>query len=510
MKKIYTLIISSCFVTATYTANAQDGSLDLTFGTGGMTTTNFGSSGDRATATAIQSDGKIILVGINGSAGSALARYNSNGTLDNTFGTGGKVTTTIGVNGGSAESVVIQSDNKIVVGGWGANVSGQVFAVVRYNSDGTLDNAFGTGGIVTTVVGTSNDYGIAVALQNDEKIVLAGRTSNSSFNWDVAVVRYNSNGTLDNTFGTAGKVTTAGTGNVDMRTIAIQSDGKIIVGGTSSTNFFLVRFNSNGTLDNTFDLDGKISTDIGTNDDYLSSLVIQSDGKIIGAGNTLNVNTFKQNFALVRYNTDGSLDNTFDTDGKVTTDIGIYGGNGYSVALQSDGKMLVAGDAANASFNNDFAIIRYNTDGSLDNTFDFDGEVITPFGSNVSNGKSIAVQSDGKIVVAGHSNNGTSDYFAVARYNNAGSVGIEGNTNMTDVRIYPNPAKDKITFEISGNDLNMHLRLLLTDVLGKSVKEFFVNSTYTTIQLNEFNSGVYFYQIIGETKILKTGKIIIE
>jgi len=170
---------------------------------------------------------------------------------------------------------------------------------------------------------------------------------------------------------------------------------------------------ADGDLDTSFSGDGKQTTAIGSGTDEANSVVLQSDGKIVAAG--YSHNGTNNDFAVVRYNTDGSLDTTFDTDGKVTTDIGSSQDQAYSVVLQSDGKIVVAGWSYNGS-NNDFAVVRYNTDGSLDTTFDTDGKVTTAIGSGIDAAYSVVLQSDGKIVVAGYSYNGTNDDFAVVRY----------------------------------------------------------------------------------------------
>ena len=168
-----------------------------------------------------------------------------------------------------------------------------------------------------------------------------------------------------------------------------------------------------GDLDTSFDSDGKVTTEVGSTDDFARSVAIQSDGKIVAAGFSSNGSDW--DFALVRYNTDGSLDTSFDTDGKVTTAIGSGDDHAVSVAIQSDGKIVAAGYSDNGS-DNDFALVRYNTDGSLDASFDGDGKVTTAIGSDWDQAYSVAIQSDGKIVAAGYSYNGSNWDFALARY----------------------------------------------------------------------------------------------
>jgi uncharacterized delta-60 repeat protein len=396
---------------------AAAGDLDTSFGSGGTVTTAIGSSSDQARSLAIQSDGKIVVAGssFNGSNDDfALVRYNTDGTLDTNFGNGGTVTTAIGSGNDAARSIAIQSDGKIVLAGYSRG-SNNDFALVRYNTDGSLDTNFGNGGKVTTAIGSGEDEVWSVAIQSNGKIVVAGYSFNGS-NDDFALVRYDTDGSLDTTFDSDGKVTTAiGSGNEKAYSVAIQSDGKIVVAGYSfngsNDDFALVRYDTNGSLDTGFDSDSKVTTDVGSDNDYARSVALQSDGKIVAAGQSYN--GFNFDFALVRYNTNGSLDTNFDTDGKVINQI-IQKDWAYSVAIQSDGKIVLAGYSKGSNY--DFALVRYNTDGSLDTNFGNGGTVTTAIGSGEDAARSIAIQSDGKIVVAGSSFNGSNDDFALVRY----------------------------------------------------------------------------------------------
>ena len=330
----------------------------------------------------------------------SMVKASGDGTLDSTFGTGGKVTTSVTM-GDVGKAVVVQSNGKIVVAGDG---SGDI-ELVRYNADGSLDTSFDSDGKVVTDVGF-NDSGNAIAIQNDGKIVVAGTTGTPTKNF--AVVRYTSSGALDIGFGTGGIVITDIGRDDDGKSVLIQSDGKIVIAGTSDSDFAVVRFTSAGALDNTFDTDGKVTTDIGSSSsDSANSVAIQSDGSIVVAG------TSSSNFAVVRYTSAGALDNTFDTDGKVTTDIGSSSSDSAnSVAIQSDGAIVVAGESVN-----DFAIVRYASAGALDTGFGTGGKVTTDIGtSTFDSAQSVVIQSDSKIVVAGRSSTMGPPSFAVTRY----------------------------------------------------------------------------------------------
>jgi uncharacterized delta-60 repeat protein len=386
-----------------------------------------------------------------GGGGGASASPPAAGSLDTSFGTGGKVTTPIGNSSDYAYAIALQPDGKIVVAGASSNGSNDDFALARYNPDGSLDTTFDGDGKVTTAVGSGGDVAYAVALQADGKIVVAGSSHNGS-NLDFAIARYKANGLLDTSFGASelcppppglctlipgtGIVTTAVGGSHDgAYAIALQPDGKIVVAGFSdiggNNDFALARYNPNGSLDTTFHTDGKVTTAVGINLDSARAIALQADGKIVVAGFSDIGGNY--NFALARYNPDGNLDTAFGGDGKVTTAVG--GDNGaYAIALQPDGKIVAAG----YSFvtNNDFALARYNPDdGSLDTSFDTDGIVTTAVGGSHDFARAITLQPDGKIVVAGYSNIGGNSNFALARYNPNGSLDMsfDGDGKVTTV-----------------------------------------------------------------------------
>jgi len=386
----------------------------------GKVTTDFGAN-DAGNSVAVQADGKILVAGNStGTAGMgfksapsdfALARYNTDGTPDASFSTDGKVTTNFSGWGVTGYSLAVQADGKIVVAG-SANQLLRIYfdyALARYNTNGSLDTSFSADGKVSET--TESDFSpsrfvSSVAVQADGKILVAG-FNGSNF----LLVRYNTDGTLDTSFSQQGTV--SGTGH----SVTLQADGKILVAGDGSGDLVLVRYNPNGSLDTSFDTDGKVTTSGFSG----FSVTAQADGKILVAGSSISAITSRLDFALVRYNTNGSLDTSFDTDGKVTTNIGPGVSSDTSVVLQADGKILVAG--TNGS---DFALARYNTNGSLDTSFDTDGKVTTDFGANDA-GRSVAVQADGKILVAGNSG---AD-FALVRYNPDGSLDTsfaKGNT----------------------------------------------------------------------------------
>ena len=450
-------------VMATYSGVLAAGDLDTTFSGDGIVTTDLGSgTQDNGNVMALQPDGKIIVAGTSNDD-IALVRYNSNGSLDTTFSGDGKLTTDLGGEE-FGNSMVLQPDGKIVVVG-GLGYPNFNFAVVRYNSNGSLDTTFSGDGKLTTDLG-GYESGESVALQSDGKIIVGGAHQ---------LLRYNSNGTLDTTFGENGIKTFPVNWEVDGYngiSIAVQADGKIVVAGGTFFDFAVVaRLNSNGSLDTTFSDDGIVTTDLGDDFEWASDLVLQPDGKIVLAGNRGDASGYHPaDFAVVRYNSNGSLDTTFSGDGKVTTDLGSWYDFGQSVELQPDGKIVVAGDS-----DNNFALVRYNSNGSLDTTLSGDGRLITDQGS-YERSKSIALQPDGKIVVGGSSGND----FAVVRYlNDSASGTIKGTANKD---ILTGTANPETINGLGGNDKLSGLGGNDTLIGGSGADKFIynTNAAFTT------------------------------
>ena len=374
--------------------SATAGDLDLTFGSDGKVITDLGSGTDAANAVAIQQDGKIVAVGRAGFPDAfAAVRYNLDGTLDPTFGIGGVATIDVGLFD-EAFAVAIQSDGKIVAAGATAP-SGFCcqFALARYNSDGSPDTSFGVGGVVTTSFGGLTEA-FAVAIQADGKIVAAGSTF-SPFISSFALARYNVDGSLDPGFGAGGLVTTDFGGVDAAGAVAIRADGRIVAvgGGGPSSDFALALYLSDGSLDSTFGTGGKVTTDFGSFD-RANAVAIQTDGKIVVAG------TGVERFALARYGSTGELDPSFDADGKVTTQFtGANIESANALVIQTDGKIVAAGSAFDGP--QSLAIARFETNGSPDISFGDLGRVMTGFAGGDAEARGIALQADGLIVAAG-------------------------------------------------------------------------------------------------------------
>ena len=348
------------------------------------------------------------------------------GALDPGFGTGGKAyVKPPGLNQNFSKTVV-QADGKIIIAGRSSNGIGYTFSIARFRADGKPDSTFDDDGVVTTIMeaGSRNDKVNTVAVQSDGKIIAGGKSNNN-----FALVRYNLDGSLDAGFNGTGIVKTPLPGFSEIFSVLVLSNGKILAGGNStplatSSDFTLVRYNANGTLDASFDGDGIVTTTIiNTSADILYALAIQPDGKIAAAGSS------GDNMALVRYNADGTLDNSFNGNGKLVIDFGLNE-IAYSLAIQADGKLVVAG-VSNSDLIFHTAVARVLAGGQLDNSFDGDGKVSTVAGET-DQFFSVIIQPDAKIVASGiTSSNGTSDYVVV-RYNPDGSPdpGFDGDGKL--------------------------------------------------------------------------------
>ena len=397
-----------------------DGSLDTSFGTDGRVNTDIGGAGDIAYAVKVQPDGKIVVAGTANDR-FALARYNPNGMLDGSFGTGGIVQTGFGGSFEVANALGLQTDGEIVAVGtkYLTGGSGADFALARYTASGTLDTSFGSGGKVTTSISVSDAASGAVIQPADGKIIAAGSTYDPNVpTGDAALVRYNTNGSLDTSFNSTGIVVTDLGGSDDaFASVVLQADNKIAVtgrtGAPSAYHFGLARYTTSGALDSGFGTGGIVTTSFADNDEA-SSILLQSNGKLVASG-TINDNNLWPHVAqgVARYNTDGTLDPTFGTAGKAVTQHLRSNALAAGIAIQGDGKIVAAGTASN-----NIALARYDPNGTLDSGFGTGGMVTTTTSlAPILTANGLTLQSDGKIVTVGIGFGDTGRNLALARYN---------------------------------------------------------------------------------------------
>jgi uncharacterized delta-60 repeat protein len=435
--------VSGVFVfllnTFTYSATSAPGDLDPTFGGSGKVRHDFGNGRSGASAAVGQADGKIIVAGsCNNGAYSEVCvfRYNSDGSLDTSFDHDGIVLFPVANAQAFLTAIALQQDQRILLAGYinpfGTNTTADDFVLARLNPDGSLDTSFASSGRVVTDVGGDRDRARALVVQADGRIIVAG-SSYLAPNDVFSAIRYNADGSLDLSFDTDGKVfTPVGASWAGANSAVIQPDGKLLLAGYAYggayTDFALVRYHPDGSLDTSFAGTGKLTTSFGNYDEATAVAIQFGDGsvaipdRVVVAGTT--INPADEDIAVARYHLDGSLDTTFDSDGKLTTSIGPYDSvAGVTVTgfLRQPRKIIVAGTAANGGDRGDFALVRYNANGSLDTTFDGDGIVTTPIASSDETARAMTM-SLGRFVVAGESFSNLISRFTVARYNSDGSL----------------------------------------------------------------------------------------
>jgi uncharacterized delta-60 repeat protein len=337
--------------------------------------------------------------------------------LDHTFGVDGRVSTAVG--DGRGEAVVIQPDGGIVTAGSRGTSSGRDFALTRHDQSGNLDRSFGTDGVAATDLGGAGDEAYDAALLPDGGIIAVGRTDAAGFTkLDFGVARYRPGGTPDPGF-SGGFVRTDILGGGDQaNAVAVQPDGRIVVGGFAaagaSSDFALVRYNPDGTLDPSFGGDGIVTTDLGTPSDDIRALAIQPDGSIVAAG------TADEDVALARYLPDGRLDPGFGQGGTKITDFG-SDDVATGVALTARGEILIAGYTLGPRVNRDFALARFTSAGALDAAFGDHGIVKTDVGGGDDFAENLVVDAQGRIVVVGRATSPTILDMALVRYEPGGT-----------------------------------------------------------------------------------------
>jgi uncharacterized delta-60 repeat protein len=394
------------------TPSARGGELDPSFGSGGLVTTDLTDDADSACCIAMQPDGRIVVAGyeasVEGAAGHAfVARYLSDGTLDSSFG-GGVVRPRFAADADLVQAIAIQPDGKVVAAGSVVAPDTNI-ALARWNADGSLDPTFGAGGkIVFGFAPSSRERALALQIATDGKLIVGGAARGGGLPaGNFLVARLNADGSLDATFGSGGKTITDFGALGEVHGLAIDAGGRIVaVGGTFSINggatwgkaFIAARYNADGSLDTSFG-GGKVSTGFA-GDLYgaaANDVVVQSDGKVVSVGW---IGRGNSRATVVRHNADGTLDSGFGQGGTVVLDEPAGGSGLGGIALDSRGRIVVAGDAAGASL--DFELARLRTDGRLDPRFGTGGRVVTNFGGGSHDaGSDVSLAPGGKAVVVG-------------------------------------------------------------------------------------------------------------
>ncbi len=523
MKK--SLLIAFAIFYSVYISAQNPGDLDPTFGNGGIVTTEIGSSSFRVDIIdelAVQPNGKIIAVGSsresNMNKNYTLVRYNSDGSLDNTFGTNGIVILPNDVKNGFIRTVEVLEDGKILAGGQANNPSAtdgitSRLVLFRLLSDGSLDQTFGNGGKVMGDWAGSTVVPMDMKIQRDGKIVIT-----CDYTDRMTLVRYNADGTLDLSFAGCGYlVLTMHENNYSSgRNIVIQDDNKIVLAGfyeqyyeeyLSTINKWVVaRVNENGTMDETFGTDGYLTMNIGSGPDFCNTVAIQSDGKIVIGGHTwVSNDPFIYAFVITRLHADGTLDTSFGTDGKF---IGAY--------LPTDqnyiDKIVIAPESNNiyASFYvgvydgqvaleeyYDMGVLCLTADGQLNENFGDNGYSCIKINDKKNEAMDLVMQPDGKVVLAGEAYTPTGTPFALARFITGEEISsnIESDNFDSNFGIYPNPANEKINISYEGSDFSVQVfeagsgRLVMTKENEK------------LIDVSELSNGTYIIKLVSDNEV---------
>jgi uncharacterized delta-60 repeat protein len=464
------VIVALAAALAVGVAAAAPGGLDPSFGTGGVVSTDFAGGIDQALGVALDAQGRLVVIG-EGTTSSSFdfaaeaARYSAAGSLDTTFGTGGKLRLQVGLQSSSLLAVAVQPDGKIVAVGQASDDGSTDYGfVLRLNSDGTLDSSFASNGVAASTDAYSLD---SIVLQPNGSIVAGGFTPGS----EALVERFTSTGALDPTFGSSGEVSLDFGSSLGEfgGAVALQPDGKIILGADVAvsdevSDFGVARLTSTGNLDPSFGGSGYVMTAFANASADLASLAIQPDGKIVAGGELgdfTSTVTPSSNMGLARYNANGSLDTSLGSGGTVNLNLGQESPgvnsneNIRAIALQTDGKIIAIGSHSNdGTSSSSFQVARFTSAGALDPTFGTNG---IARGSIDGDDRAFAglLQPDGKIVAVGAAATGpTTSDFGVARF-------------LNDVA--PVTALRSLASEVSASSINRATKTRLTVELDAAI-----------------------------------------
>jgi len=504
-------------------AKAQNTYLDNTFNTSGYSIiTNVPDHLDcQGTDMVLQADGKIIVVGggtrVSQFRGDAImVRLKTNGTPDSTFGTNGIVINEIGPLTAGHNCIEIQPDGKLLVSGVNIidiNLYTRQSYTARYNADGTFDTSFGVDGIMLFPGGAS--FTLQSVLQPDGRLLVAGWAHDQTTLEDQILIRYNSDGSLDESFDGNGYLVTDVNNSFERANdITLQPDGKIITGGyhvgASYYDFLITRYNSNGSIDSSFGVDGHVIRDLGGSTEICHSVLVQSDGKILAAGYTEGTTGQDFRFIIMRFNNDGSLDPSFNGSGIVDAGINDHGSVApYGIALRPDGKIVFGGSAElNNSFTKKLTVLQLNPDGSRDAAFGTDGFVQVSISEFPDEERMMVLDENGKILLCGFTQYAGNSVIAFARILPELILGTLEFNNSDEVLIYPNPVQSSETLSYTlANDAMICISLF--DIQGKHVKEILENQRLAAGQHSttfsfptELTAGVYFIKLISAKGII--------
>jgi uncharacterized delta-60 repeat protein len=500
------------------------GTLDLTFnGTGKVIYDK--DNMDLYQDVKVQPDGRIVAVGTSYDvmyAGTIeVTRYMPDGTFDPSFGTGGHFNYNPNIETG-AYKCLIKDDGKILVAGYTTDYANYWLVLIQLDTSGNPDPAFGNNGVVLTDISSGEELLYALALQPDGKILAAGYAQNADYRNVPVLLRFSDTGVLDTSFGTSGVAEVAVTeSDNDFSAVAVQSDGKIVAAGHISNgmswfSLLIARFDTNGIADPSYGTAGVVNISLNNVDDEFYDMQLTDTDEALLTGFTVTQVDLFYYMLLMKFDINGQPVAGFGTGGVVTAGDVPYS-FGDAMALQTDGKILVTGSTGDlAPSNNDWALWRFNKDGSPDTDFGTNGAVTTDFFGNPDEALGIALYED-KIIVAGKTRNADIKLdFAVARYLNDVGVTVPEASAPFDLALSPNPVRMGGTVNL-GYELDQAgtVSVELVSILGNSVVISPAGKQAAGKHTLEFNlpsgisTGVYFIRINGAGSLSRNSKLII-
>jgi uncharacterized delta-60 repeat protein len=489
--KMYRLI--AAFLLASSVGFSQVITPDLTFGNQGTVVHDVNTNEDVFNDMTRQTDGKLLAVGYSVQQAQkevSLMRFNANGSVDSSFGLNGFTEMNVGPIHSTAKAVCLQADGKILVTGYYDNNFFNDAFIARFDTTGDPDSTFGNTGLITYVIGTQYDEFHDIAVQADGKIIVAGRTwQNNSY--DFVVMRVMPDGSADSTFGVNGLVTTDFNGNYDCITsLMLLANGQILVSGHTeigASYFAAAKYNSDGSPDNTFGTNGKLSVGSGSRFDRCYGQTILSDSSIILAGKYHNSNV--DALMLVKLNEDGLPDTLFGVGGVRlyptvnTTDVLT------DIVTQTDGKLIACG----MGDGNKAMLMRILPDGTPDSTFGNQGIYSGNNGGMQAGLNALILLPDHSVVAAGFIDNGSDFDFMVSKVLNNVSTSVWEQAKHPHFSLYPNPAHDFIHIQTEVDNTGEVL-VAISDITGRTVSSEIMQLSNGHLQIDlpgSLNEGIY-------------------
>ncbi|MBL0317557.1 MAG: T9SS type A sorting domain-containing protein [Flavobacteriales bacterium] len=493
--------VFSWIIGLTATLGSQAQVLDPTFGNNGLVETYYGLYVEsKVNDMLLQPDGKIVVCGTTyvTTYDFMMIRYLEDGTLDPLFGDNGKAFIDFDNINNYGLGYALQQDGKILIAGYSETPNYESISIARINVDGTIDESFGTNGIIHQTTGDYECFGFDVVVQPDGKILVAGQGNYIPQGEDFFMARYNEDGSLDTSFAGDGIVENINDNNSGSQPVmTLQSDGKILISGMgrvgSQQYYCTMRFLTNGTLDNTFSEDGVQLTLVPGDYNWPGNIVVQTDQKIVVAG----YSGYWQSelFSIFRLDANGNPDPDFAVDGIFTHSINQGLDNFQDVLIQPDGKILACGYTIVANAGYDFVAMRLHEDGSIDTDFGENGVLNQAFSFSESRATAMAIQPDGKLLIAGDAPDFLNHHSAIARYDAGIPAAIETISEIsTTIKVFPNPAQSFIQIKLPQS--GMIASASIHDLYGRMIKQFTSSIEPLRYDINSLLPGLYTIHII--------------